>query len=39
MTKVRKRLLQRPDIVNRPEQYDPPQVRQKAHLRLIVNNG
>ncbi len=39
MTKVRKRLLRRPDIISRPEQYDPPQVRQKAHLRLIVNNG
>jgi hypothetical protein len=39
MTKVRKRLLQRPDIVERPDIYDPPQVRQKAHLKLVINNG
>ena len=39
MTKVRKRLLARPTLIERPEQYDPPQLREKGHLRLIVNNG
>ena len=39
MTKVRKRLLQKPDFIARPEPYDPPQLREKGHLKLIVNNG
>ncbi len=39
MTKVRKRLLARPDLIARPEQYNPPQLLEKGHLRLIVNNG
>jgi hypothetical protein len=39
MTKVRKRLLQKPELVERPDVYDPPQVRQKAHLKLVVNNA
>jgi hypothetical protein len=39
MAKVRNRFLRRPVTVERPDMYDPPQVREKAHLRLIVNNG
>ncbi len=39
MTKVRKRLLAKPTLIERPAQYDPPQLREKGHLKLIVNNG
>jgi len=39
MAKVRNRFLRRPVTVERPEMYDPPQLREKAHLKLVVNNG
>ncbi|MGZ3306744.1 MAG: NYN domain-containing protein, partial [Asticcacaulis sp.] len=39
MTKHKKRLLQRPERIERPPVYDPPQLREKGHLKLIVNNG
>ncbi len=39
MTKYKKRLLQRPERIERPDIYEPPQLREKAHLRLVVNNG
>ena len=39
MAKVRDRFLRRPERVERPEMYDPPQLREKGHLRLVVNNG
>lgn len=39
MTKYKKRFLQRTEKITRPVVYDPPQLRQKQHLRLVVNNG
>ena len=39
MSKYKKRFLDRPERIGRPVAYDPPQLGQKAHLRLVVNNG
>ncbi len=39
MSKVKQRFLEHGEKVPRPEVYDPPQVRVKQHLRLVVNNG
>lgn len=39
MAKYKQRFLGRKEVVPRPELYDPPQVRVKSHLKLIVNNG
>ncbi len=39
MAKYKQRFLGRKEMVPRPEIYDPPQVRVKSHLKLIVNNG
>ena len=39
MTKYKKRFLDRPEKIERPPVYDPPEIRAKGHLRLVVNNG
>ncbi len=39
MAKYKQRFLGRSEKVMRPEVYDPPELREKGHLRLIVNNG
>jgi hypothetical protein len=39
MAKYKQRFLGRKTIVPRPPVYDPPVVRAKGPLRLIVNNG
>jgi hypothetical protein len=39
MAKYKHRFLGRGEKVERPEVYDPPELREKSHLRLIVNNG
>ncbi|ESQ76786.1 NYN domain-containing protein [Asticcacaulis sp. AC402] len=39
MAKYKERFLRQPERIGRPEAYDPPQVRVKQHLRLVVNNG
>ena len=39
MAKYKQRFLGRSEKVTRPEVYDPPELREKGHLKLIVNNG
>lgn len=39
MTKYRTRLLGPPSTIERPEAYDPPELREKGHLKIVVNNG
>ncbi|ESQ83351.1 hypothetical protein AEAC466_13970 [Asticcacaulis sp. AC466] len=39
MAKYKTRFLGKGEMVPRPELYDPPQMREKGHLKLIVNNG
>ncbi|MFT3996658.1 MAG: NYN domain-containing protein [Asticcacaulis sp.] len=39
MTKYRTRLLGPQNVIERPEAYDPPELREKGHLKMIVNNG
>jgi hypothetical protein len=39
MTRHKKRLLARPERIERPVAYDPPQLREKGHLKLVINNG
>lgn len=35
----KKKLLAPPEIIERPQAYDPPELREKGHLKMIVNNG
>jgi len=39
MMKYRTRLLGPQTKLERPEAYDPPELREKGHLKMIVNNG
>jgi len=39
MARYKQRFLGRSEKVTRPEVYDPPELREKGHLKLIVNNG
>ncbi|MFT4075193.1 MAG: NYN domain-containing protein [Asticcacaulis sp.] len=39
MAKYKQRFLGTKEVVPRPAIYDPPQVRVKSHLKLVVNNG
>lgn len=39
MARYKGRFLRPPEKVARPEIYDPPQVLQRGHLSLVVNNG
>ena len=39
MAKYKARFLRKSEKVERPMVYDPPQLREKGHLKLIVNNG
>jgi hypothetical protein len=39
MAKYKQRFLGYSEKVTRPEVYDPPELREKGHLKLIVNNG
>ena len=39
MARYKPRFLGRSEKVTRPEVYDPPELREKGHLKLIVNNG
>lgn len=39
MAKYKQRFLGHSEKVTRPEVYDPPELREKGHLKLIVNNG
>ncbi len=39
MARYKKRFFGRGEQVPRPEIYDPPQLREKGHLKLVVNNG
>lgn len=39
VTKHRERLLAPPKLIARPEAYDPPELREKGHLRMVINNG
>jgi hypothetical protein len=39
MTKYREKLLAPPKVIERPEAYDPPELREKGHLKMVVNNG
>lgn len=39
MMKYRSRFLGPQKTLERPEAYDPPELREKGHLKMIVNNG
>ena len=39
MSKYKKRFFERAEKIERPAHYDPPVVKQKRHLTLVVNNG
>lgn len=38
MTRYRQRFLGPQKTIHRPEAYDPPELREKGHLRMVVNN-
>jgi NYN domain len=39
MSKYKRRLFDKPQKIERPMVYDPPQMIEKGHLKLIINNG
>lgn len=39
VTKYRQKFLGPQKTIQRPEAYDPPELRVKGHLRMVVNNG
>jgi hypothetical protein len=39
ISKYKKRFLHKPELIERPAAYDPPQLREKGHLKMVVNNG
>ncbi|MDC7683785.1 NYN domain-containing protein [Asticcacaulis sp. BYS171W] len=39
MTKHRTRFFGPHKLIERPEAYDPPELREKGHLKVVVNNG